>query len=338
MMTKAGSELADFLPLRRVLAVCQGKDQDVELLKSAADLAGRNGASLSVLSVLEPPSDAHELARGVGLDMEAILARSAKQRHEAVRALVGSTLENTEPKIDVAVGKAFIEIVRHVMAERIDMVVKVAEPLHGSQWFLFASTDQHLLRKCPCAVWLRRPDTPVKLGRVIVAVDVDLEDATEPQTLAALNRSVMDVASQITAAEDASVDVLHAWDAPGEGLVRTWSGDSNPNTAAEAYVSAVHNERATALKSLTAEAAQRTKAAGFVGPEPLPVLARGPARIVIPDQCEALEPDVLVIGTVARTGLRGVIIGNTAEDVLNSTECSVVAVKPPGFITPLEID
>jgi len=41
------------------------------------------------------------------------------------------------------------------------------------------------------------------------------------------------------------------------------------------------------------------------------------------------------MGTVGRTGIQGFFIGNTAEEILNQVECSVLAVKPPGFQTPV---
>ena len=44
--------------------------------------------------------------------------------------------------------------------------------------------------------------------------------------------------------------------------------------------------------------------------------------------------DLLVMGTVSRTGVAGLIIGNTAEKVLNKVDCSVLTVKPEGFVTP----
>lgn len=44
------------------------------------------------------------------------------------------------------------------------------------------------------------------------------------------------------------------------------------------------------------------------------------------------------MGTVARTGISGVIIGNTAEAVLEQLQCSVLALKPPGFVTPVKLD
>jgi len=41
------------------------------------------------------------------------------------------------------------------------------------------------------------------------------------------------------------------------------------------------------------------------------------------------------MGTVARTGLPGLLIGNTAEKILNRVTASVLAVKPEGFVSPL---
>ena len=44
--------------------------------------------------------------------------------------------------------------------------------------------------------------------------------------------------------------------------------------------------------------------------------------------------DVVVMGTVARTGIAGLVMGNTAERVLRRLRGSVLAVKPTGFRTP----
>ena len=53
---------------------------------------------------------------------------------------------------------------------------------------------------------------------------------------------------------------------------------------------------------------------------------------------ESLPADVVVMGTVARVGVPGLLMGNTAEDVLNNLDCAVLALKPEGFesIVPQE--
>ena len=48
--------------------------------------------------------------------------------------------------------------------------------------------------------------------------------------------------------------------------------------------------------------------------------------------------DVIVMRTVARTGLPGLITGNIAEQVLSQITCSVLAIKPDGFVSPITLD
>ncbi|MDZ7712715.1 MAG: universal stress protein [Rhodovibrio sp.] len=65
-------------------------------------------------------------------------------------------------------------------------------------------------------------------------------------------------------------------------------------------------------------------------------VVRGNPRSAIPRMVGELGADLLVLGTVARTGVPGLIIGNTAEDVLNSVDIGIVAVKPPGYVSPVQ--
>ena len=50
---------------------------------------------------------------------------------------------------------------------------------------------------------------------------------------------------------------------------------------------------------------------------------------------EAASIDLLVMGSVGRTGLEGFLIGNTAEAVLRRVSCSVLALKPGSFESPI---
>jgi nucleotide-binding universal stress UspA family protein len=62
---------------------------------------------------------------------------------------------------------------------------------------------------------------------------------------------------------------------------------------------------------------------------------KGAARREIPLLAQQLEVDLVVVGTVARTGIPGLIMGNTAETILDQLDGSVLAIKPPGFATPV---
>lgn len=47
---------------------------------------------------------------------------------------------------------------------------------------------------------------------------------------------------------------------------------------------------------------------------------------------------MLAIGTLCRSGLPGVIIGNTAESVHDSVDCSMLTIKPGNFVSPVLCD
>jgi nucleotide-binding universal stress UspA family protein len=72
--------------------------------------------------------------------------------------------------------------------------------------------------------------------------------------------------------------------------------------------------------------------------QPLTHLLKGAARKEIPALAKRLAIDCIVMGTVARTGICGFIMGNTAETILEQIDCSVLAIKPPGFVTPVVLE
>jgi nucleotide-binding universal stress UspA family protein len=47
--------------------------------------------------------------------------------------------------------------------------------------------------------------------------------------------------------------------------------------------------------------------------------------------------DLITMGTVGRSGIRGLFLGNTAEKVLNACDCSILTLKPAGFISPIPL-
>jgi nucleotide-binding universal stress UspA family protein len=63
---------------------------------------------------------------------------------------------------------------------------------------------------------------------------------------------------------------------------------------------------------------------------------RGKPENVIPEFVKETEIDILVMGTIARTGIPGFFIGNTAENIMQTLPCSVLALKPQGFVSPVK--
>ena len=66
-------------------------------------------------------------------------------------------------------------------------------------------------------------------------------------------------------------------------------------------------------------------------------LRKGEAASAIPELAREKQVDLIVMGTVCRTGIAGFFIGNTAERILQQVDCSVLTVKPEGFVSPVTV-
>ena len=65
------------------------------------------------------------------------------------------------------------------------------------------------------------------------------------------------------------------------------------------------------------------------------VVLDGHPRDAIPEYVADQNIDLIVMGTVCRTGIKGFLIGNTAESIMEDVRCSILALKPQGFVSPI---
>ncbi len=65
-------------------------------------------------------------------------------------------------------------------------------------------------------------------------------------------------------------------------------------------------------------------------------MLKGSADFVLPTFVVEQRVDLVVMGTVARRGAPGWMIGNTAEQMLDRIDCSLLAMKPDGFVCPIK--
>ncbi len=66
-------------------------------------------------------------------------------------------------------------------------------------------------------------------------------------------------------------------------------------------------------------------------------LIKGFSNKVIPEFTKKNDADLVILGTIGNTGIPGLIIDNTAEDIFNQIHCSVLAVKPSAFFSPVTL-
>ena len=89
-------------------------------------------------------------------------------------------------------------------------------------------------------------------------------------------------------------------------------------------------EFAAAIRANHTDAVARLCAAHGIPPERTHV-EEGSTRQSLLTLTDRLRADAVVMGAISRSGLKGLFVGNTAEDVLDRLHCDLVIVKPDGF-------
>jgi len=223
---------------------------------------------------------------------------------------------NIETKV-VWHNRPFESIVYEVLSNDIDLVVKGTHEHDKLKAVIFTPTDWHILRKCPCPVLLVKDHSWPENGKILAAVNV----GTNEEEHQLLNNKITEEAINLSNIIKANVHLVNSF--PGTPV----------NIAIEIpeFNSSEYND--TMLKHH--EAAMVEHANNFDIPITQTSVEEGLPEDVIESASLKLDAELVVLGTVGRTGLSAAFIGNTAEHVIDRLNCDVLALKPEGFQSPL---
>lgn len=316
--------------LNRILFVVEPNLEPTWALQRARAFALTAQASLTLLMVTERVPAAGELTQ------DQVDEAIRRQCLDALEQHLADHEGRPEITLKVAFGRPHIEIIREVMRGGHELVIKAAEGRSSLHERLLGSRDMHLLRKCPCPVWLLKAEGGEHY-RCILAT-VDFTPGANDEESDELNRRILDWASTLALAELAELHLVHAWEAPAAGLLRQWGAGVwtlDGSTDEYRYLEDMRNQHRLGLESLANALSERLGTAGFAYLAPQSHLPRGAAVDVIPALASELAADLIVMGTVGRGGIPGLLIGNTAETILNRCDCAVLTLKPPSFVSPV---
>ncbi|QBQ55240.1 universal stress protein [Nitrosococcus wardiae] len=307
--------------IKNILLALDGKYHRQALIAQVAAVAGEGGAQATLLSVLETPPSKQE----VGIEPSELQRLMTEDRVEQLKD-IASELERHGLQVTVKVsqGKAFIEIIREALKGNYDLVMKPAESEATTRSILFGSTDMQLLRMCPAPVWVIKPTHHTQVGKIMIAVDL-LPFEEEKSALA---DKVIQWGKVIAHLASAELHVFHVWELYGETTLR------GRTVLADTVDNLVREEERRHRQWLDEALAKN----GVEQKQVQIHFYEGEAKKLIPTIANKTETDLLIMGTVGRTGIPGFFIGNTADSVLPQVDCSILAIKPDGFVTPVKVD
>lgn len=283
---------------------------DTRPLSQALEIAVASGGTLKVIDVVQKIPAA---IQAMGLQDTYISNRrmallSAIGKHQSAEKVV---------KVVVDEGPAAQRIVEEVVSHNHDLVLRMTQHTNPLQAALLGTTSLRLMRKCPCPVWILQPNEPVGRRRVAAAVDVSSASSEE----LALNRKILSFAGSLATFTDSELQVVYSDGASKKDI------ELVPDVPADQWDQLIADTRRDARANLQS----------LTGTE-LPELPAGNVHILsgsadecIPKFLTTSRIDTLVMGSVARTGIAGFLMGNTAERILRQVRCSVMTIKPDDF-------
>ncbi|SEH87885.1 universal stress protein E [Rheinheimera pacifica] len=216
--------------------------------------------------------------------------------------------------------RPFEAIVHAVLEDNYDLVIKGTHDHDVLKSMIFTPTDWHVLRKCPCPVLLVKDHDWPQGGNIIAAVNA----GSEQEHHLSLNQRVIAKAMQMATMLSAKTHLVNAF--PGTPVnIAIEIPEFNP----QEYNSTMKHHHADAVTALAKQFDIDSQHCHVM---------EGMPEDVLPQIASKLDAEMVVIGTIGRTGLSAAIIGNTAEHVIDRLDCDVLAVKPANFVCPLQKD
>ncbi|MDX1404228.1 MAG: universal stress protein [Woeseiaceae bacterium] len=195
-------------------------------------------------------------------------------------------------------------------------LLKGTEYHSAAERAIFVDTDWQLIRTCPYPLWLIKPRKLSKTPVIIAAVD-PLHSHDKP---AELDQLIVDTAKAIGESASAEIHLFHTYKSIigiGREATRTFKPIKLPVDELSEKIEAQHRQQLDALARANNIDAKNV--------HQLP----GDTRDVLPSFARSEGADVIVMGALARWGFKRMVIGSTAERVLDHLPCDILIVRLP---------
>ncbi|HET6883962.1 MAG TPA: universal stress protein [Pirellulales bacterium] len=300
---------------RNVLCATDFSESAAAGLKMAVALARRCRAKITLAHVVrDVPMSFAMLDYGTGWEpLAADLSRLQNElRDDAEQRLQALAAEYREAGVElsteVLVGVPYMAIIDAVKEQQFDLVVVGTRGMAAVKRVLIGSTATRLARTCPVPVWVARAGDLESTQAILAPLD-----------FSPISDRLLSMAAKLSSALGAKLHLLHVYDTEELYGMPPLSDD----TRAE-----LSYYRRRARRAALWKLEQALEKLGIDQTTATLHVVQGIPHQVINSTARRLDAGLIVMGSVGRRGLSGLLIGNTAEKVLHTSDRSLLIVKP----------
>lgn len=303
---------------KKILAVIDPTTENQKALKRAIELARHSGGQITAFLTIYDLS--YEMTTMLsGEEREAMRQSVINDRKQWLDEKIAET-DHKDISIDTCIiwhNRPFEKIIKKVLTENFDIVIKGTHQHDKLKSVIFTPTDWHILRKCPCPVLLVKDHSWPSNGNLLTALNIGSDDDEHK----ALNNKLTQESIVFSSLIKANVHLVNSY--PGTPVN---IAIEIPEFNACEYNDTMFNHHKSAMKD---------HANNFNIPLENTHVKEGLPEDVIQSISKHIDAELVVLGTIGRTGISATLIGNTAEHVIDRLNCDVLAIKPDGYRSPL---
>ncbi|PKG99219.1 universal stress protein UspE [Paraglaciecola sp. MB-3u-78] len=297
---------------KRILVVISGRHTEHPALERALKFAELDDIHIHLFnSIYEPVMELTDV-------LSSEHRKEMKSQYMADRYLYMDTLaDDLDQKgiscsVNVAWHRELHEAIEEIVNElEPDLVIKciTADRFNINPFAM--PVDRHLLRYCKAPLLLIRDSHWVNKP-ILAAIDPTVRDTKH----IALNHNILEYSKMLAQVTKTQLHSVNTFETPnmGPSMDVGWANIDFQSIKVDT-TNAHKNKMETLLKEHDL----------FINPYHV---LEGRADIVIPDIAKKIDAQLLILGTVGRTGLSGAFIGNTAEHILANMNCDILTLKP----------
>ncbi len=291
--------------MKQILVVAEKDSKKLRAFLRAVAFAKATGAQIDLVGFVHAP----------GIDGSDLLSEKEKNKVKQTlidekKALIQSVIDKTNVEgitIDwnVLWEKSVHDwVINRCKQKPYDLVIKTG---NRSESLSYTPTDWHLIRSNSAPVMIMTNEKWKAKNCILATVDLNTDTAEKIK----LNKMVIEQAQALAAITGQTIKYLHCITLPRV--------IADLDIIDESKLS--KNGKAKALEHLGTHYKKFN-----IDPKSV-IIKRGGVDTIINKTAKSESADIVIMGTIGRKGIKGKLIGNTAESVLSKLQTDVLTVK-----------
>lgn len=241
-----------------------------------------------------------------------IKQRSEQEAFDRLNSMLPKDLVDNETIVPIVrTGRPFLEIVQAAKENDVDIILIGTHGRAGIDRVFLGSVAERVVRKSYCPVMVVRNSEYAGFKQIVVPVD-----------FSDCSKMALECAISTARAHKSALTVVHVFE---ESFIEPYVRAANSEKEADEIVRKVEYVNVSKFEDFL----NKFDLSGIVFKK---LLKKGIPEKNISEIALEQKAQLIIMGTHGRSGIKHMLVGSTAEEVVRTVHCDIIVVKPESMI------